>query len=107
MPRKIVINRRFGGFSLSDDVKALYKKITANTPKGPNWYANTDIPRDDPALIKIIESMGVQNAGGLHAKLEIVEIPDDVPEDGWIIQEYDGVEWVAEKHRTWPKQERE
>ena len=34
-------------------------------------------------------------------KLKIVEIPDDVPEDGWTIQDYDGKEWVAEKHRTW------
>jgi hypothetical protein len=32
------------------------------------------------------------------ATLKIVEIPDDVD---WIIQEYDGTEWVAERHRTW------
>ena len=30
--------------------------------------------------------------------LKIIEIPDDVD---WIIEEYDGNEWVAEKHRTW------
>jgi hypothetical protein len=30
--------------------------------------------------------------------LAIVEIPDDVQ---WIIEENDGMEWVAEKHRTW------
>jgi hypothetical protein len=28
----------------------------------------------------------------------VVEIPDGVE---WEIAEYDGLEWVAEKHRTW------
>jgi hypothetical protein len=28
----------------------------------------------------------------------VVEIPDGIE---WSIQEYDGLEWVAEKHRTW------
>jgi hypothetical protein len=30
--------------------------------------------------------------------LEIVEIPDDVE---YTIEEYDGLEHIAEKHRTW------
>jgi hypothetical protein len=30
--------------------------------------------------------------------LKVVEIPDGVK---WQIEEYDGSEWVAEKHRTW------
>jgi len=30
--------------------------------------------------------------------LKIVEIPDDVD---WEINEDDGSEWIAEKHRTW------
>jgi hypothetical protein len=33
------------------------------------------------------------------AELEVVEIPDDVE---WIIVDYDGMEHIAEKHRTWP-----
>jgi len=33
-----------------------------------------------------------------YSKLKIVEIPDDVK---WHIGEYDGIEWVAENHRTW------
>jgi hypothetical protein len=32
------------------------------------------------------------------AKLKIVEIPASVE---WQIEEYDGKEWVAERHRTW------
>jgi hypothetical protein len=37
-------------------------------------------------------------ANGLHANLKIVEIPGDIE---WLVQEYDGAEWIAEKHRTW------
>tara|TARA_Y100000310_G_scaffold61032_1_gene56316 strand:+ start:621 stop:1202 length:582 start_codon:yes stop_codon:yes gene_type:complete len=55
------------------------------------------IKRDDPILIQVVEELG-EKANGAHAELKIVEIPDDVD---WIIQEYDGNEWVAEAHRTW------
>ncbi len=30
--------------------------------------------------------------------MQIVEIPDDVD---WEVMEYDGMEHIAEKHRTW------
>ena len=56
-----------------------------------------DIPRDDPALVQVVEEMGPA-ANGNHAELKVVEIPDDVE---WEIHEYDGSEHVAEKHRTW------
>ena len=49
------------------------------------------------AVIKVVKELGMA-ANGAHANLKIVEIPGDVD---WTIQEYDGVEWVAEKHRTW------
>jgi len=35
---------------------------------------------------------------GEYSELKVVEIPDDVK---WQLEEYDGLEWVAEKHRTW------
>ncbi len=56
-----------------------------------------DIPRDDPALIATIAELGGE-ANGDHSNLQITEIPDDV---SWTIEEYDGLEWVAESHRTW------
>ncbi|WOF44330.1 hypothetical protein KNJ79_05205 [Sphingopyxis indica] len=59
--------------------------------------SKNDIQRDDPALVAAVEELGAA-ANGAFAKLEIVEIPDDVD---WEIDEYDGREWVAEKHRTW------
>jgi hypothetical protein len=59
---------------------------------------NRSIARDDPTLIQIVEELGPR-AAGRYAQLRIVEIPDGVD---WQIEEYDGAEWVAEKHRTWP-----
>jgi hypothetical protein len=101
MPRQIVINRCFGGFSLSEKVVLLYRSITTHIPKTEGWFANADIRRDDPDLIKIITEVGLEASAGTFSNLKIIEIPDDIPEDGWEIQDYDGIEWVAEKHRTW------
>lgn len=56
------------------------------------------IDRDDPDLIEVVEELGVEEASGKLAELKIVEVPDDVD---WEVKEYDGKEWVAEKHRTW------
>jgi len=97
MPRKIVINRKYGGFCLTQNALNNYNQRT-----GKQLRAYHDIPRDDPDLIHVIEEMGLDAAAdGMFCKLAIIEIPDDVPEDGWEIQDYDGVEWVAEKHRRW------
>jgi hypothetical protein len=56
-----------------------------------------DIPRNDKDLVEIVESLG-NLANGFCASLRIVEIPDGVE---WHISEYDGIEHVAENHRTW------
>jgi hypothetical protein len=56
-----------------------------------------DIERNDPILVSIVERLK-EKADGTYARLKIVEVPDDVQ---WVIEEYDGSEWVAESHRTW------
>ena len=55
------------------------------------------IPRDDLALVQTVEELGAE-ASGQCASLKVVEIPEDV---AWEIKEYDGLEHVAEVHRTW------
>lgn len=91
---KVVINTCYGGFGLSKEAKDLYKqKKNINI----DHFHSADIPRNDPLLIEIVELLG-SKANGEYAKLKIVTIPDNIQ---WQIEEYDGTEWVAEKHRTW------
>jgi hypothetical protein len=91
---KVVINSCFGGFGLSDAALDEYKVRKDITD--PDFYYY-DIPRDCPVLVAMIEEQGTAVNGGF-ADLRIVEIPDDVD---WYIEEYDGNEHVAERHRTW------
>ena len=80
--QKIAINRRFGGFSLSEEAEKLYKKLEG-IREDDDWYSQYDIERGDPSLIKVIEELG-EHANGSSAKLKIVEIPDDV---NWVIKD--------------------
>jgi hypothetical protein len=136
---KVVINRCYGGFGLSEKAILRYleikgKEVWVEPDKWSNTYwlvapenrmirkhgeefysmsiedrikhnrklseetfYYTSVERDDPVLVQVVEELGEQ-ANGDYAKLEIVEIPDDV---NWEIDEYDGIEHIAEKHRTW------
>jgi hypothetical protein len=141
---KVVINNKYGGFSLSPEGVMRYAEIKGITlypeadekwkslnivtywkcppDRRPKVLKDSDfyvaslderkasnlayneatlddrgIERDDPALVQVVEEMGAA-ADGRHASLKIVEIPDDVK---WQIEQYDGLEWVAEVHRTW------
>ena len=102
---KVVINRCFGGFSLS---QAVYKDL--NIPWDGYGFLNnkglviddsfdSDSYRADPRLIAAVEKVGVAEAGGGScAALSIVEIPDGVD---FCIHEHDGMESIHEKHRSW------
>lgn len=84
---KVVINRCYGGFSLSE--KAMkFLGVDSSWP---------DIARNDLKLVECVEKLG-EEANGMYAELKVVEIPDDV---NWEIGEYDGLEWVEEVHRRW------
>lgn len=80
---KIVINTCYGGFGL--------------TRQAEGFGVNSRTERNDPKLVKAVETLG-DDAGGSFSQLRVIEIPDDVD---WEICEYDGMEWIAEKHRTW------
>ena len=113
--RRIVINNCHGGFGLSWCGRRTYLEIT-DTPfhirdqKNSNWQDDGPqiwvagnmwddhlIARDDPALVWVVENMGTL-AAGKYSRFKVVDIPWDVD---WIIQDYDGNEWIAESHRTW------
>ena len=67
---------------------ARYDKVSFNT---------NDLRRDDPILIKVIEELGTK-ANTKYSELKIISIPNNVK---WEIEEYDGQEWVSEKHKIW------
>jgi hypothetical protein len=112
---KIVINRDFGGYGLSDQAVREYGKrkglnlvedgpddhgftyFYVNEIDENNYFSDREIERDDPVLVEIVERLGSES-NGRYSDLKIVEIPDDVD---WEVMEYDGMEHIAEKHRTW------
>ena len=113
---KIAINRKYGGFSLSNEAMLMYLEKTYPSEKievlkddwgFPMFMVNGEEVylqdvcrrenRENPILIEVIETLG-ERAYTPYSKLEIVEIPDDVK---YKISEYDGMETVEEVHRTW------
>lgn len=60
-------------------------------------FTDRDLDRDDPVLVQVVQELG-KEANGKFSNLKVVEIPADVE---WQIEEYDGAEWIAEKHRIW------
>ena len=114
--RKVVINGKYGGFDLSDEGKELYgrlkglnlKKVNSEFSSGFAYYMDgiedddhyfsvDELERDDPILVGVVTALG-EAASTKLSKLKVVEIPDDVE---YQIEEHDGLEHVAEKHRTW------
>ena len=128
---KIVINRCYGGFGLSkeavmryaelagmtlyhkgdslcdhyykvpvDEYKRLYEEAQKTRSYGvinELYFSDRQIGRDDPLLVQVVEELG-EMSWDRCAELKVVEIPDDIE---WEIKEYDGMESIAEAHRTW------
>lgn len=143
--QEIVINRCWGGFSLSNKAikrylelkgkkaffyiggrdwksngKTIYKKVDENfkgfelvwvftKDKGnefsekldnnPDFWgcSGSDIERDDEELVKVVKELG-NKANANHSELKVVKIPSGVK---WEISDYDGMEKIEEKHRSW------
>ena len=106
---KIAINSNYGRFELSDEAYSFIAKrkgwqhacddydhsyfISGNS----DYMYAFDLNRDDPDLVQCLETLG-EAANSIYSELKIVEIPGNVD---WMICEYDGAEWIAERHRTW------
>lgn len=104
---KIVYNRCYGGFSLSEAAIKLGRKLSGN----PEWpepclvgdtYSNGEVikvfygggrslERDDKILVAVVEQLG-KAANGAYSELCITDLPQGTL---WHIDEYDGYESVA------------
>lgn len=86
-----------------EDIGDAFYKLSVEERRAYNQKRNEqtiyagDFKRDDPALVQAVEELG-DEANGQFAILKVVEIPDDAE---YTIDEYDGMEHVAEVHRTW------
>lgn len=110
---KVVINREFGGFGLSDagyvryaELKGIkiYKKYRKHyieyftEPADPAtgefdyeyFFYCMDFERADPLLVQTVEELG-DKANGEFALLEVVSIPKGT---AYRIEEYDGLESI-------------
>lgn len=88
---KIAINKCYGVFGLSEEA---YKFLGLEWD-GCGFKFNND--RTNENLIRCIEELG-EKASWECANIKVIEIPDDIEFE---IEEYEGIEWVSEKHRTW------
>lgn len=77
------------------DADGLFKSANERAEKISLQIRTED--RANPLLVQVVEELK-EEANGRFAKLKIVEIPDGID---WVIEEYDGSEYVAETHRTW------
>jgi hypothetical protein len=71
--------------------------LTVFTEDGKNVLSYRDLDRDNPVLVKCVETLG-EDASGECSSLKVVEIPDGIE---WEIDEYDGRESISESHRSW------
>jgi len=96
---KIVINRCFGGFGISKAAFVRLRELGCNAAleATENEYNYIEIKRDDLLLVRVVEEL-CDKANGQYAELKIVDVPDGID---WEIAEYDGMESVKEKHRSW------
>jgi hypothetical protein len=129
---KVVINKCFGGFSLSreaileldrlgcphvkrvplsqfaqfkmakgsmEEAKRLAEELFGFPVVGDEVIEQSHRGRERacPVLVEVVERLG-DRANTKYSELKVVEVPADVE---WEIEEYDGVEAVEEKHRSW------
>lgn len=110
MTTEIVLNGCYGGFSLSVEAYNVLvnekgydeRKIVTDSFYPDNEFFNIESEdyeayRTHPDLIEVVKKLG-RMANGDLSSLRIVEIPDEVVEKGYHINDYDGIETVHEYH---------
>lgn len=86
---KVVLNKCYGGFSLSEEQALAYGIDESELYQGSNsrcYYG--DVDRFDHKLIEVVEQ-GLPDAWA--SELVVVEIPDNAH---YVIDDYDGIESI-------------
>ena len=102
---EIVINRCFGGFSVNRKCAEVMAELGSEIAlrelekdkPGLDFNSYEFEDRTDKYLIQAVKKLG-KDANATHAYLKIITIPDGIK---WEIEDYNGMESVAEKHRKW------
>ena len=108
---KIVINKCFGGFSISKEAAEVMAKNGCKRAKKELQESKDGVfygyglvkgmrgeyDRTSPYLINAVETLG-KKSWGHCAKLKVFEIPDGIE---YYIDNYDGLETIHETHRSW------
>lgn len=84
---KIVINKCYGGFGLSE--KAMNALGFAHMWEARQFFEEH---RNDERLVALVQ-YDAKGMSGICADLDVVEIPDDATD--WRVDEYDGMESVT------------
>lgn len=95
--REIAISTTYGGFTLPS-LGWDKLEVRKNKPRAELWKMK--IPRDDSDLIEVVHELNQAHKEDQIEKVFIgtVRIPGEIE---WEIRQYDGDEWVVEKHRRW------
>ncbi len=86
----VLYNNCYGGYSVSDEAKKLYKEYTDND------YGKLNYEREErhcPYIIKVFETLGSKKFGDSYSQIELHKIPIYM-EYYYSIHEYDGMEGV-------------
>jgi hypothetical protein len=83
-------------YTLTKDFGDSFGELSSDNYDKYGFY-DGNIERDDPNLVAVVEKLGDESSGDCGS-LRVVEIPDDIE---WEIDEYDGMESIEEKHRSW------
>lgn len=114
--RHVVINTCYGSFGMSHTARLRYLELTgkkftlvdresrdSTLKQGPKilvggaiWH-DDKIRRDDELLVGVVQELQ-EESWGPWSELKVVKIPGDVD---WFIDQYDGKEFIRERHRMW------
>ena len=120
---KIVINKSYGGNEIRLSEQAIARLIEWKVPgvswewnehdrrhwrsdgRFMGWIDDIHVPRDHPALVKLIREMGDAVNGDVYTELVVVEVPDGIEWEILTVHRPgeigSSMEQVHENHRVW------